>query len=77
MIEPFGGSLPIPFDQHSDHPDAETVHENGDRNRRKDEQRSLPHPIFEEIGAEERKGDKREQIPDAAAGFNYLKLDWP
>ena len=77
MVEPFGGPLPVPFDQHSDHPDAKTIHEDGDRNRREDEQYSLPHPILEEIGAEQRKRGERKQIPNAAAGFDHLKLDWP
>src|SRR6266705_137870 len=77
MVEPFGGPLPIPFDQHSDHPDAKTVHENGDRNRRDDQHHSLPHPILEEKGTEQRKSGERKQIPNAAAGFAYLKLNWP
>src|SRR5262249_25833254 len=77
MVEPFGSPLPIPFDQDSYHPDAETVHDNGDRNRREDEHHSFPHPILEEIGAEQRKGDEWKQKPNAAAGFDYLKLDWP
>src|SRR5262245_7182713 len=76
MVKPFGCPLPMPFDQHADHPDAETVHEYGDRNGREDDHHSLPHPILEEIGAEQRKGGEREQIPNAAAGFDYLKLDW-
>ena len=77
MVEPFAGPLPVPFDQHSDHPDAKTIHENGDRNRRENDHHSLPHPILEEIGAEERKGDEWKQIPNAAAGFDDLQLDWP
>ena len=61
-------------DQDADHPDAEAVHQDGDRHRRQEQDDLLPERPLVKDGEQEAEAHQREQVAKAAARLGHLQL---
>jgi hypothetical protein len=72
--KPFGLFDTVAIDQHSDNPDAETVHQDRDRHSRHHQQGAHPQRQMHQRGYDHAQCEQREQVAQPTAGFHDLQL---
>ncbi len=64
----------VPIDEHTDHADAEAVHQDRQRNRGCEDHDAQPGLAVDEVGHDGAHAHEREQITQAAAGLGNFEL---
>ena len=77
MEEPLRRGNAEVFCQDPRDPDAQGVHQDGDRDGCQHAEHPLPNHLLEEIGVEDPQGDQGKQVAQAAAGIHHLELGHP